>query len=423
MSATNNTSLQDYQACISNSIVPSYSLSRLSVEERVSMAALPPSLIAERVAGALEQVPWKLVENELPKEEFTKILTYVEENRHQLEVLKKGRAFFVLREEHKGLVRRLIVDKFGDINIFVKKKCEKYTKFTMRGDAKYVYRVYVLGQQALRAFGNSPIRYTNEGLSRRVDQLSLMQCFNEDKIGQLFQETPHVVHYYDVFYYRNAKGRVGGRTKQGILMPYYEGGTLEKMVSLDLKINRELLEMFLGVVRGVKAISAAKVIHRDLKPENIFLDVTPEGKKIPVIGDFGLAVMEEDKSFCRTVFGPLGYAAPEMRAYHHTKREKELAFITRQADIYMLAIVFGELTLGKEAEYDRMSNTVNKGYIEWEEPSETENPWEHLVYLMSRTDPKQRPTIEEIEAKILKILETMPFESPTASTSDSDDFV
>jgi serine/threonine protein kinase len=420
MSATNAITPNSFEEHMRKNCVRTISLSTVSYGYRVSTAALPPDLIAARVSFCLEQVPWDLVERELTKDEFTTIFTYIEKNRYQIETLVGEGSFFIKKWPLKGLLRTLLVDSFGEIHVLLKRKLSKFVKSELRGDLKYVNKACVVGQKALRALGVTPIRYK---LIRRTGQREARPeiyrtCLNEEMIGQQFRDTPHVVHYFEVFYYKNQKPN-DLRHKQGILMPFYSGGTLESMVSPIVKIDRKMLEILLGVTRGVKAISEAKVIHRDLKPDNIFFDVQSDGKVVPIVGDFGISVTEEDKSFCKSFPGPAGYASPEVRELHTAETGEEIqkasSLVSVQADIYSLGITFAEVTLGMESMCNKETWEINENFVSWEEPSKEESPWQHLVFSMSRLDPKVRPTIAAVETTIVEILKGMPEEEKESS--------
>lgn len=422
MSATSAVTPGSFEEHMRKNSVRSYSLSNISDGFRVSTAALPPDLIASRASQSLEQVPWNLVESVLPKDDFITIFTFIEEKRYQIETLTGQGSFFIKKQPEKGLVRTLFVDSFGEIHVILKRKFGKLIKSELRGDLKYVYKACVVGQKALRALGITPVRYKTYRGKKEPHPAFMTTCLNEDMIGQTFRNTPHVVHYFEVFYYRNNKPN-DPRIKQGILMPFYSDGTLESLVSPIVRIDRKILEILLGVTRGVKAITNAKIIHRDIKPDNVFLDVQPDGKAIPFVGDFGLAATENDKSFCRIYPGPLGYTSPEVRELFEAQTNREIselsALVTPQSDIYMLGILFAEVSLGMESMRNDKTGEINENFTYWEEPSQEESPWQHLVYSMSRLDPKLRPTIDVVESKIVEILKGLPPEKSEEVASAS----
>src|SRR5262249_34060043 len=80
----------------------------------------------------------------------------------------------------------------------------------------------------------------------------------------------------------------GEADKPYLVMNRCLGGSLDR-AGLAGKISVvEALRFFGGVCRGVCHAHQKGVIHRDLKPANVFLDERGN----PVVGDFGLALVE-----------------------------------------------------------------------------------------------------------------------------------
>lgn len=113
-------------------------------------------------------------------------------------------------------------------------------------------------------------------------------------------------------------------------------------VSLRDKINtgiepHEAIEIFVGLLEGLKYAHKKAVIHRDIKPENILFDE----EETPIICDFGIAHFSKDEMFTSVEtrvsdrMANFQYAAPEQRVKGGT--------ILPQTDIYALGLILNEM--------------------------------------------------------------------------------
>lgn len=385
-----------------------YSLSELPEDLRVSSAALPPSIIEERVAKNLQEVPWELVQDNISIDGLANVMTFIEYHRHQIESLIGRGSFFISKKFSNGLSRTLLVDQLGSIHVLLKIHQGRHSPLVPHGCVKVISKAVVVGQRALRAFASGAIRKTRDRSKRLVIKKDdEKMCLSEELIGQRFRNTPHVVHYFEVFYYCNKNHH-----RQGILMPYYSGGTLETLISPVVQKDRRMLEILLGVVKGIKAISAHHILHRDIKPENILLDQQPDGTLVSIVADFGLAVTPDAKFYWKDIPGPIGYTAPEIHRLTETRDPEDLPellkHVTTKIDVYSAGIMFGELTLAMEPIYDYKKGVLNEMYTTWKQPTAEEFPWEHLVWRMTRKDLQIRPDIGQVEEKMVAILEQLP---------------
>jgi len=110
-----------------------------------------------------------------------------------------------------------------------------------------------------------------------------------------------------------AKGETKNNKFPYFIMPYYDGGTLEKSHAIP-GTSLERLRCFLAICEGVAYAHAQGLIHRDLKPANIFM--TAEG--VPIVGDFGLVYRSDadpDGRYTQTseAVGARKYMPPEWR--------------------------------------------------------------------------------------------------------------
>jgi serine/threonine protein kinase/formylglycine-generating enzyme required for sulfatase activity len=88
-----------------------------------------------------------------------------------------------------------------------------------------------------------------------------------------------------------------------LAMEYLAGGTLREWLATRQHDWRDVVEIFVGVGRGLAAAHAEGLIHRDFKPDNVLLDKNGAGKVV----DFGLVRLTG--SLGDTPSGPLDAAA------------------------------------------------------------------------------------------------------------------
>lgn len=141
------------------------------------------------------------------------------------------------------------------------------------------------------------------------------------------------------------------------VMPLYSE-TLKDKIKIGLP-HEKILDIFVGLLAGLKFAHEHGSIHRDIKPENIMF---AEGSYEPVICDFGIAhFAEEDlltvvETKATDRMANFQYAAPEQR-----KKGGDVCF---QTDIYALALILNEMFTGEipqAAGYKRIKD-INKDY-------------------------------------------------------------
>ena len=94
-----------------------------------------------------------------------------------------------------------------------------------------------------------------------------------------------------------------------ICMDYYEGETLQEIVSKGWLSEDSVLDIAIQVAQGLAKAHEHDVVHRDLKPANIMM--TKDG--VIKIVDFGLAKLLGQTKLTKTgtTMGTVGYMSPE----------------------------------------------------------------------------------------------------------------
>ena len=124
------------------------------------------------------------------------------------------------------------------------------------------------------------------------------------------------------------------------VMPLYSE-SLKKKIKNGIQ-HENILDVFIGLLQGLKYSHEHGSIHRDIKPENIMF---AEGSLDPIICDFGIAhFAEEDlltvvETKATDRMANFYYAAPE--------QYKKDAKVYPQTDIYSVALILNEMFTGE----------------------------------------------------------------------------
>ncbi|MBL8680741.1 MAG: serine/threonine protein kinase [Myxococcales bacterium] len=137
-----------------------------------------------------------------------------------------------------------------------------------------------------------------------------------------------------------------GRLPDGggvLVIEYIDGETMAQVLRRcgGSLLWREAVGMVLGVLDGLNAVHAAKILHRDIKPSNVMLERA--GPRVKLV-DFGVArkiAGERDGmpiTAAGEVLGTLHYMAPEQLLGHP---------IDERADIYAVGVILYEALAGR----------------------------------------------------------------------------
>lgn len=145
-----------------------------------------------------------------------------------------------------------------------------------------------------------------------------------------------------------------------IMMSYIDGKSLSEIVEDSGPIPlKEALEIFKGILLGLKTAHEKTVIHRDIKPSNILVD----SAGVPKIVDFGLArKVEEDKqlTLAGEMVGTAYFMSPEQGLGKH---------VDHRADLYSAGVTLFYILTGKNLFNGSTSMEVIQKHLSDEPPT------------------------------------------------------
>jgi len=145
------------------------------------------------------------------------------------------------------------------------------------------------------------------------------------------------------------------------------------------------------LVVALKYLHGRRVIHRDLKLGNLFLDAENHLK----VGDFGLAAqLEHHGEKKRTICGTPNYIAPEILEGKHGH--------SYEVDVWSLGVILYTMLVGRPpfetADVKTTYRRIRYNQYSFPDTVKVSDSAKSLITSILQTDPKTRPSLDEILA-------------------------
>ncbi|MDB4956337.1 MAG: serine/threonine protein kinase [Myxococcales bacterium] len=136
-------------------------------------------------------------------------------------------------------------------------------------------------------------------------------------------------------------GETADRT-QLMILELASGPSLHDIMTGPLERDR-IIRLVKSLLHGLAHAHAAGLIHRDLKPDNVIVDSSTDGREVPRIVDFGIAVLRGPEGGERltgegVIIGTPMYMAPEQ-----AKGDE----IDHRVDLFALGVIMYEMLSGE----------------------------------------------------------------------------
>ncbi len=253
-----------------------------------------------------------------------------------------------------------------------------------RGGAAEVYRARdeLLGRDvAVKLF---PAGVGEADESRRQREVQTLAGMNH----------PGLVTIYDV-------GQEGSRAY--FVMQLIEGESLaDRIRSGPLRLG-DVVALGAALADALTYVHRHGVVHRDIKPGNVLLDT--EGR--PHLSDFGIAVLADATNITATgmVIGTASYLSPEQVRGQP---------VGPASDVYALGLVLLEcITARREYPGNALEAAVARLHRPPDIPPELPAPLGGLLVAMTRDEPAERPTTEQVVGELRMIAREVGMDAET----------
>ncbi|XP_034016371.1 SNF-related serine/threonine-protein kinase-like [Thalassophryne amazonica] len=215
----------------------------------------------------------------------------------------------------------------------------------------------------------------------KLDPVARGHLFQEVRCMKLVQH-PNVVRLYEV---------IDTATKLYLILELGDGGDMyDCIMKYDGGLSEEMAKCYFAqIVHAISYCHQLHVVHRDLKPENV---VFFEKQGIVKLTDFGFSNRFQPGKKLNTSCGSLAYSAPEILLGDE--------YDAPAVDIWSLGVILYMLVCGQPP-FQEANDSETLTMImdcKYTVPTQISHACRDLIGLMLQRDPKERASLEHIEA-------------------------
>ncbi len=218
---------------------------------------------------------------------------------------------------------------------------------------------------------------------------------------------PNLVMVYDAKLTDETEpGSSGTPALSYLVMELVPGGTLAGRITPRGLPAAEVARIGAAVAGALAVVHRSGLVHRDIKPANILLSRSGDVK----LSDFGIAreLEAERLTAAADVIGTAAYLSPE---------QARGGDVGPPTDMYALGLVLLESLTGRrefpgKAVESAMARLMRDPAV----PADLPAPWPALLRAMTQSDPRLRPTAEQVAAALVAPAGT-PFVAAAAATA------
>ncbi len=349
----------------------------------------------------------------------------IESNICVISLKKKPDGELINRNHSRKLHRTIIIDQLGRIYI----SCKRHSHFSEgvgRGNMKNNTFLINITDAKVMTLGSSklgPTEHADYNSGQIYHTHERQQCADREALAAtLFKGVPNIIQYHDVFNYDG--GGIFPECKQAIIMDYYSEGSLVDItndyLTGQLMFNLDQMYRFVrSICNGLIYLHEKGYIHRDVKPDNYLIKKFEENGVTYYeadLTDFGFFIHQDDKAKLDDSVGTIPFVAPEFWKFYHELRvvmhgltqdsikSSHFNKITTAADVYSLGVYFCQLFLNHHPPKQGIQSYCGDPWLRaLKEP--VDKPLEHLLWRMTRKNPKVRPTMVQVLEELKPALE------------------
>ena len=174
-----------------------------------------------------------------------------------------------------------------------------------------------------------------------------IKFLDKDASASKYKRFKNEIHFCETKHHKNIVSisdrglvGVGGHEYAFYVMPRYDK-TLRDKIKEGLS-PEEAVEVFIGILEGLKEAHKYKAIHRDIKPENILF---AKGSNVPVICDFGIAHIASEDLITTVATKPSDKMANAV--YKAPEQNPGRGGAVAQSDVYAAGLILNEMFTGQ----------------------------------------------------------------------------